>query len=71
MVRPEDQAELVLPSGLPRIELTGEVWFPDVGAVVRSFAEQLGIAAYVLDCLDAEGPAYLMMAVGNVPAGAR
>ncbi len=71
VVRPDGEAVLVLPSGLPRIELDGEHWFPDVGAVVRAFAEQLGIEAYVLDCLESEGPTYLMMAVGNVPGEAR
>jgi hypothetical protein len=70
VVRPEDEAVLVLPSGLPRIELAGDLWFPDVDVVVRAFAEQLGIEAYVLDCLDADGPAYLMVAVGNIPAHA-
>ncbi|GAA1548929.1 aminoglycoside phosphotransferase family protein [Kribbella lupini] len=71
VVRPDDEAVLVLPSGLPRIEPAGELWFPDVGAVVRAFAEQHGIEAYVLECLDAEGPAYLMVAIGNVPDDAR
>ncbi|WP_432940954.1 aminoglycoside phosphotransferase family protein [Kribbella sp. CA-253562] len=70
VVRPEDEAVLVLPSGLPRIELAGEHWFPDVDAVVRGFAEQHGIEAYVLECLDADGPAYLMVAVGNIPVDA-
>jgi hypothetical protein len=70
VVRPDDQAVLVLESGLPRIELDGEHWFPDVDAVVRGYAEQHGIAAYVLECLDADGPAYLMVAVGNVPSTA-
>ncbi|GAB2595773.1 aminoglycoside phosphotransferase family protein [Kribbella endophytica] len=71
VVRPDDEAVLVLPTGLPRIELDGEHWFPDVNAVVRGYAEQLGIEAYVLECLDTEGPAYLMVAVGNIPADAQ
>ncbi|MEV6281894.1 aminoglycoside phosphotransferase family protein [Kribbella sp. NPDC051770] len=71
VIRPGDEAVLVLPTGLPRVELPEEVWFPDVDRVVRAFREQLGIEAVVLECLAAEGPAYLMVAEGNIPAGAR
>ncbi|WP_083750817.1 phosphotransferase [Kribbella sp. ALI-6-A] len=70
VIRPEDQAVLVLPSGLPRVEAAQKLWFHQVGVVLRAFREQLGIEAYVLQCLGAE-PNYLMTCVGDVPAEAR
>jgi hypothetical protein len=73
VVRAEDAAVLVLPSGLPRIEVEEGFWFPDVELVLRAFREQLGIEANVLVCLD-DRPGvteYLMVAAGTVPANAR
>lgn len=45
VVRPDDEALLVLPSGLPRVAVADEFWFPDVDAPVRALREQLGIEA--------------------------
>jgi hypothetical protein len=68
VVRASDEAVLLLPSGLPQVEVTGKLWFPDVKAVLQ----QLEIEAYVLTCLD-DGPnatTYLMVSVGATPPGA-
>lgn len=73
VVRPDDEALLVLPSGLPEVSVADEFWFPDVEAPVRALHEQLGIDAYVLSCLD-EQPgvkSYLMMSIGAVPPEAQ
>lgn len=69
VVRPEDAAVLMLPSGLPRVEVAEEFWFPDVEAPVRALREQLGIEARVLVCLDDRPGAteYLMAVDGAVP----
>ncbi len=73
VVRPDDEALLVLPSGLPRVEFAKDFWFPDVDAPVRALREQLGIEACVLSCLDdRQGQtAYLMVSVGSIPPEAR
>lgn len=71
VVRPEDSAVLVLPSGLPRVEVSEDFWFPDVEAPVRALREQHGIEACVLVCLNDEPTEYLMVSVGAVPAEAR
>jgi len=64
VVRAEDEAVLVL----PRIDVPGEFWFPDVEAVVRALRERPGIDAYVLTCLDEQPQTYLLVATGTVPA---
>jgi hypothetical protein len=71
VVRPEDSAVLVLPSGLPRVEVSDDLWFPDVEAPVRALREQHGIEACVLVCLNDEPTEYLMVSVGAVPPEAR
>jgi hypothetical protein len=71
VIRPSDEAVLLLPSGLPQVEVGERFWFPDVEEAVRALAEQLGIEAAAFTCL-AEGPiTYLMISVGAVPADAR
>jgi hypothetical protein len=70
-VRADDQAVLLLPSGLPQVEVTGKLWFPDVESVLRALREQLGIEAAVLTCLSEEPTTYLMVSTGAVPADAR
>lgn len=70
VVRASDQAVLLLPSGLPQVEVAEKFWFPDVEAVVQALREQLAIEAYVLTCLDDE-PTYLMVSAGAAPANAR
>jgi hypothetical protein len=73
VVRPDDEALLVLPSGLPRVSVADEFWFPDVDAPVRALRSQLGIEASVLTCLD-DRPgetSYLMVSIGSVPSEAR
>jgi len=70
-VRAVDQAVLLLPSGLPQVDVTGKFWFPDVGSVLRALREQLGIEAAVLTCLSEEPTTYLMVSTGAVPADAR
>jgi hypothetical protein len=69
VVRPDDQALLVLPSGLPRVSVADEFWFPDVEVPLRALHEQLGIEASVLSCLAVgeSETAYLMMSVGSIP----
>jgi hypothetical protein len=69
VIRPEDQAILVLPSGLPQVEVADEFWFPDVATPVQALRDQHGIEAYVLTCLD-EAPSYLMINVGETPENA-
>jgi hypothetical protein len=73
VVRASDEAVLLLPSGLPQVEVTGKLWFPDVEAVVRALREQSGIEAYVLTCLDDQpgSTTYLMVLAGAEPANAR
>ncbi|WP_433008504.1 phosphotransferase [Kribbella sp. CA-294648] len=82
VVRPDDESLLVLPTGLPRVEVADDFWFPDVEPAVRALSDQLGIDAYVLSCLD-DGKAaagsgagsgevmYLMVNTGAIPPGAR
>ncbi|QNE18552.1 aminoglycoside phosphotransferase family protein [Kribbella qitaiheensis] len=72
VIRPQDQAILVLPGGLPQLDLADEFWFPDVEAPVRALREQHGIEAYVLVCLTGQpdATAYLMVNVGETPANA-
>ncbi|WP_206752040.1 aminoglycoside phosphotransferase family protein [Kribbella antiqua] len=64
-MRASDEAVLLLPSGLPQLEVTGKLWFPDVEAVLQ----QLEIEAYVLACLDDEpdSTTYLMVSAGATP----
>ena len=68
VVRASDQAVLMLPSGLPRVEFTEKVWFPDVEPVLNALA---GIEAAVLTCLSEEPMIYLMVSTGAVPEDAR
>ncbi|MEU4287957.1 aminoglycoside phosphotransferase family protein [Kribbella sp. NPDC026596] len=68
VVRASDQAVLMLPSGLPRVEFTEKVWFPDVEPVLNALA---GIEAAVLTCLSEEPMTYLMVSTGAVPDDAR
>jgi hypothetical protein len=73
VVRPDGEALLVLPSGLPRLSVADEFWFPDVDAPVRALRSELGIEACVLTCLD-DRPgetSYLMVSVGSVPSDAQ
>ena len=69
VVRAEDEAVLVLPAGLPKVDISDEIWFPDVEAAVRALRES-GIDAYVLTCLSQEPTTYVMVSVGAVPADA-
>jgi hypothetical protein len=73
VVRPDDGAVLVLPSGLPKVGVAEKSWFPDVEGPVRALRTQHGVEACVLLCLDEQqdATAYLMTAVGAVPDGAR
>ncbi|TCC60586.1 aminoglycoside phosphotransferase family protein [Kribbella pittospori] len=71
VVRPSDEAVLVLPSGLPQVEVAEKLWFPDVETAVRALRDQLSIEAVVLTCLDEEPVNYLMLSTGSVPADAR
>ncbi len=71
VVRASDEAVLMLPSGLPRVEFTDNFWFPDVEPVVRALHEQLDIEAAVLTCLDEAPRTYLMVSTGAVPADAQ
>ena len=68
VVRASDQAVLMLPSGLPQVEFTEKVWFPDVEPVLNALA---GIEAAVLICLSDEPMIYLMVSTGAVPEDAR
>ena len=68
VVRASDQAVLMLPSGLPQVEFTEKVWFPDVEPVLNALA---GIEAAVLTCLSEEPMIYLMVSTGAVPEDAR
>ncbi|MET9022957.1 aminoglycoside phosphotransferase family protein [Actinopolymorpha sp. NPDC004070] len=73
VVRPDDGAVLVLPTGLPRVAVAEKIWFPDVEAPVRALRTLLGLEACVLVCLDdsPDATAYLMTVVGAVPEEAR
>ncbi|MEU4604177.1 aminoglycoside phosphotransferase family protein [Kribbella sp. NPDC023972] len=73
VMRASDEAVLLLPSGLPQVEVTERFWFPDAETVARALREQLEIDAYVLTCLDDRPGAttYLMVSVGAAPAGTR
>src|SRR6185369_11120226 len=68
VVRASDEAVLMLPSGLPRVEVTEKFWFPDVAPVLRALP---GIDAAVLTCLSEEPMVYLMLSIGAVPEDAR
>jgi hypothetical protein len=68
VVRAADEAVLMLPSGLPRLEFAEKLWFPDVEPVLRALH---GIDAAVLTCLSEEPMVYLMVSTGAVPEGAR
>jgi hypothetical protein len=72
-MRPDGEAVLMLPSGLPGVSVADEFWFPDVDAPVRALRSELGIEACVLSCLD-DRPgetSYLMVSIGTVPADAQ
>ncbi|MEV0797780.1 aminoglycoside phosphotransferase family protein [Kribbella sp. NPDC050281] len=71
VIRPSDEAVLVLPAGLPQVEVAEKLWFPDVEAAVGRLREQLSIEAVVLTCLGEEPTTYLMFSTGTVPADAR
>lgn len=73
VVRPQDEAVLLLPSGLPQVELPDGFWFPDVEAPVHALRSELGLEATVLVCLDTrpDATAYLMESVGTIPSEAR
>src|SRR5262245_8791721 len=71
VVRAEAEAVLVLPAGLPTVEVSDEVWFPDVEAVTLALRDQLGIDAYVLTCLSEDPATYLLVSAGAVPPGAQ
>jgi hypothetical protein len=75
VVRREDDAVLVLPSGLPQVTLEDRLWFPDVEKPLQGLREQVGIDAYVLVCLDYDQPpgetAYLMVNAGQTPPDGR
>lgn len=71
VVRASDEAVLMLPSGLPRVEFADKLWFADVEPVVWALHEQLDIEAAVLTCLNEEPTTYLMVSTGGVPADAR
>ena len=68
VVRASDDAVLMLPSGLPRVDVTEKFWFPDVEPVLRALP---GIDAAVLTCLSEEPMVYLMLSTGAVPDDAR
>lgn len=70
-MRPSDQAVLRLPSGLPEIEQSDDLWFPDVEPALRALRDQHGIEAVVLTCLSADPLTYLMLPSGEPPADAR
>ncbi len=67
VVRASDEAVLMLPSGLPRADVTEKFWFPDVEPVLRALP---GIDAAVLTCLSEEPMVYLMLSTGAVPEDA-
>jgi hypothetical protein len=67
VVRASDEAVLMLPSGLPQVEVTEKFWFPDVEPVLRALH---GIDAAVLTCLSEEPMIYLMLSTGAVPEDA-
>ncbi|TCC10268.1 phosphotransferase family protein [Kribbella soli] len=71
VVRPSDQAVLMLPSGLPQVEQSDDFWFPDVEAVLQALRDQHGIEAVVLTCLSNDPLTYLMLPSGEPPAGTR
>ncbi|MGW6201267.1 aminoglycoside phosphotransferase family protein [Kribbella sp. NPDC055110] len=71
VVRPSDQAVLVLPSGLPQVEQADDFWFPDVESVLRTLRDEHSIEAVVLTCLSEDPLTYLMLPSGEPPAGAR
>ncbi|HEU4948193.1 MAG TPA: aminoglycoside phosphotransferase family protein [Kribbella sp.] len=68
VVGASDGAVLMLPSGLPRVELTEKFWFPDVERVLQALH---GIDAVVLTCLSEDPLIYLMISTGAVPEDAR
>ncbi|HEY4570041.1 MAG TPA: hypothetical protein VIH10_11270, partial [Kribbella sp.] len=70
VVRASDEAVLMLPSGLPQVDLADKVWFPNVEPTLRALQEQHGIEAAVLTCLDEEPLTYLMLLTGEAPADA-
>lgn len=71
VVRAEDSAVLLLPSGLPRVEVAEDFWFPDVEVPLAALRAQYGIDGYVLVCLNDKPAEYLMVSTGTVPADAR
>ena len=73
VVRPQDGAVLVLPTGLPEVEVADRFWFPDVEAPVRALRSELGIEATALVCLETrpDTTAYLMESLGAIPPEAR
>ncbi|MGW6280072.1 phosphotransferase family protein [Kribbella sp. NPDC055071] len=71
VVRPADQAVLVLPSGLPQVEVDDEVWFPDVEPALSALRDEFGIEALVLTCLVREPTTYLMVLDGAEPTDAQ
>jgi len=70
VVRASDEAVLVLPSGLPQVQVADKLWFPDVEPVLQALQE-LGIEAAVLTCLNEAPLTYLMVSTGAVPTDAR
>ena len=68
VVRASDSAVLMVPSGLPRVDVTEKFWFPDVEPVLRALP---GIDAAVLTCLSEDPMIYLMLSTGAVPEDAR
>jgi hypothetical protein len=70
VVRPSDQAVLVLPSGLPQVDVDDKTWFPDVEDAVTALRIELGIEAFVLTCLFEQPSQYLMLLTGAEPADA-
>lgn len=61
----------MLPSGLPRLEVPDESWFPDVEPVLQALRERHDIEAVVLSCLSTDPITYLMLPTGEAPATAR
>ncbi len=61
----------MLPSGLPQVEQSDDLWFPDVEPVLHALRDQHGVEAVVLTCLSTDPLTYLMLPSGEPPAGAR
>ncbi|WP_165956799.1 aminoglycoside phosphotransferase family protein [Kribbella antibiotica] len=73
VIRPSDQAILVLPTGLPTFEPVGRFWHPDVEQPLQTLQEQTGIEAYVLTLIErsTDDVTYLMLSTGAVPTNAQ